>query len=369
MEWTREATIGCGSTATVSLATATHSGELFAAKSTELSHSKYLQTEQSILSKLNSPYLVKYIGFDITRENSQFYYNLFMEYLPRGTLHDEIRRHGGRLEEAMIRRYTRDILQGLEYLHESGVVHCDIKSSNILIGEKNAKISDLGCAKFFEKVSKIGDSHMVVFSGTPMFMSPEVVVGQDQGFEADIWALGCTVIEMATGKNPWPEVHDPISALYRIGFSGESPEIPRWLSQKGRDFLEICLRRNPNDRMAAKELLKHPFFEDLEFASSSSSSSPRSVFDQSVWDSFEAMESSSDHDGVSSLNSAASRMESLIGCEPNWIWDEDWITVRSNVKEESENLCDNEGVNVILDDNISVVYGLEMSFLGVHEGI
>ncbi|GMN51630.1 hypothetical protein TIFTF001_020785 [Ficus carica] len=386
MEWTREAVIGCGSSATVSLATATRSGELFAVKSTELSRSKFLQTEQAILSKLKySPYLVKYMGFDITREeNSQLYYNLFMEYLPRGTLFDEIGRRGGKLEEAMIRRYTWEILQGLEYLHASGVVHCDIKSTNILMGNENAKISDLGCAKFVENVSETGDSHEVVFSGTPMFMSPEVVLGQNQGFESDIWALGCTVIEMATGKNPWPEAHDPISVLYQIGFSGESPELPSSLSQKGKDFLEICLRRDPKERMTAKELSKHPFFEDLKSESEQVKdffmcSSPRSVCDLSVWDSIEVM-GSSDYE-VSSSNSAASRIERLIGPDFSAVgrdvlevsnvsdgsWDEDWITVRSHENEESEKVSENDDANVILGHEISVVYGLEVSFLGVNE--
>ncbi|PON62707.1 GPCR kinase [Parasponia andersonii] len=361
MEWTRGAMIGRGSTAAVYLATEVNSGELFAVKSADFSSSKLLKTEQSFLSKLNSPHVVKYMGFDITNENNQLLYNLFMEYLPRGTLRDEIRRQGGKLDQTMVRRYTWEILHGLEYLHANGIVHCDIKSSNILMGGKNVKVSDLGCAKRVRQVAGDGDSGVGKFSGTPIFMAPEVVRGEEQGFGADIWAVGCTVIEMATGKNPWPEVDDPLSALYRIGFSDRSPEFPSWFSEKAKDFLGICLTRDPKQRMSARDLLKHPFFEELGCETEQvkesmvfSSSSPKSVFDQSFWDSFEVT-----HE-VSPLNSATDRIESLIGGSmlevsngSNWSLDQDWIIVRSNFNEDSEELFNQNGT-------------LEMSFLEVH---
>ncbi|KAF2285726.1 hypothetical protein GH714_007446 [Hevea brasiliensis] len=91
-------------------------------------------------------------------------YNICMEYVAGGTLHDAIRRHGGQLDEPTIRLYTRDILQGLEYLHTNGLVHCDIKSKNVLISKEGAKIADFGCAKYVEKV---GGCAMSEFSGTP----------------------------------------------------------------------------------------------------------------------------------------------------------------------------------------------------------
>lgn len=354
MEWTRGSMIGRGSTATVSIATAIPSGELFAVKSTELSRSKCLQKEQNFLSKLCSPYIVKYRGFDITDESNQPFYNLFMEYISQGTLYDDIQRHGGGLEESVIRTYTRQILQGLEYLHANGLVHCDIKSQNILVGTKNAKIADLGCARLVEMFTGNGDSGTVTFSGTPMFMAPEVLRGEEQGFEADLWALGCTVIEMATGTSPWLDLDNLVSALYRIGFSDDVPEFPSWLSKKAKDFLSICLRREPKERMTARQLLEHPFLEEKDSQSDQVlneifMNSPNSVLDQSLWDSFEVNDSPqnpNDHEGSfsssSNSNSAATRMEELIGATmhhpsvsyvANWTWNEDWIEVRSNNNE------------------------------------
>ncbi|KAI3753369.1 hypothetical protein L2E82_25421 [Cichorium intybus] len=229
MGWTRGPVLGRGSSAAVSTATST-SGEVFAVKSMEFAQADSLRKEQHFLSTLKSPYVVNYKGCDITKEDGKMMYNLLMQYMPFGSIIDVVNgRNGGGLKSSEIVRYTREIVRGLEYLHSSGVVHCDIKGRNVLIDEIGAKIGDFGCAKLADEV--------VPVSGTPMFMAPEVARGEEQGFPADIWALGCTVIEMATGGSPWINVNDPVSVLYRIAFSGEIPEIPDGFSDQGKDFV------------------------------------------------------------------------------------------------------------------------------------
>ncbi|KAL2516405.1 mitogen-activated protein kinase kinase kinase 15 [Forsythia ovata] len=100
------------------------------------------------------------------------------------------------------------MVRGFNYLHLNGVVHGDIKGQNILIGEDGLKIADFGCSKLIhdDDDSVAGKSR---FSGTSAYMAPEVSRDEEQEFAADIWSLGCTVIEMATGCSPWPEIHDP----------------------------------------------------------------------------------------------------------------------------------------------------------------
>ncbi|XP_040987867.1 mitogen-activated protein kinase kinase kinase 18-like [Juglans microcarpa x Juglans regia] len=344
MEWIRGSIIGRGSTATVSLATTVPSGQLFAVKSAELSRSMFLQKEQYFLSQLCCPHIVEYIGFDVSYEGNKPMYNLWMEYVPGGTLYDAIQRHQGRLDEAMIRVYTKQILQGLEYLHANGLVHCDIKSQNILIGKDGSKIADLGCAKLVGKVAGNGDSSMSALSGTPMFMAPEVARGEEQGFPADVWALGCTIIEMATGSSPWPEMNDPVSVLYRIGFSADVLELPRGLSERAKDFLSKCLMRDPRERWTAKELLEHPFLAENDSYSIEvkelNMSSPNSVLDHGFWESMNVLEGRGNQTQESnSSNSPSERIRMLIGgtMPSDWTWNEDWITVRSDVIEEDEN--------------------------------
>ncbi|KAG5546566.1 hypothetical protein RHGRI_018665 [Rhododendron griersonianum] len=325
MEWSRGPTIGRGSSATVSVAAST-AGDLFAVKSAELSRSSLLQKEQQFLSQLSSPHIVQYKGFEITSEFNNPTYNLFMEYIPGGSISDKIKKEGGLLDELTIQLYTRQILIGLDYLHLNGLVHCDIKGENLLLGENGVKIADLGCAKRVEDTSAI--------SGTPAFMAPEVARGEKQGFEADVWALGCTIIEMATGSHPWPESNNPVSTLYRIGFSGDVPEPPAWFSDEATDFLSKCLERDCEERWTAQQLMKHPFLEQVF---DSNSDSPISVLDQGFWESLEESEDQRNSTHVSSSsNSPTERITSLISSDlPNWDWDEDWVTVRNKDIEES----------------------------------
>ncbi|MED6148268.1 hypothetical protein PIB30_051522 [Stylosanthes scabra] len=348
MEWFRGQIIGQGSSATVCLASSTTSAAVFAVKSAEFSQSQHLQTEQKILSTLSSPYIVTYKGFDITKEKNKLMFNLFMEYMPHGTLSN----HGGRLREPVIARYTEQVLKGLEYLHSRGLVHCDIKGSNILVGEGNCvKIADFGLTK------RLNESAGVPLAGTPAFMSPEAVRGEEQGYPCDVWGIGCTVIEMATGCSPWPKVKDPVSMLYHVGYSGEVPEIPRFLSEEAKDFLEKCLRRNPRERWSASQLLNHPFLG--EFSSkdgdcvvgesnnnSSSSWSPTSILDQGFWNSVEESELPIAAEGefvqTCCVHSASDRIKKLALCSggPNWNWEsENWITTRGNNNGKGEGSC------------------------------
>lgn len=330
MDWTRGRTIGHGSSAVVSLATSLSGDNVFAAKSAELSESEFLQREQQILSSLNSPHIITYKGCDITSEDNKLMYNIFMEYATGGTLTDAIRQHGGPLEEPMIVYYTRHMLQGLEYLHSKGFVHCDIKGRNILITGSGAKIGDFGCAKW--------QSEEVSTGGTPMFMAPEVARGEHQGFASDIWATGCTIIEMASGGAPWSNVTDPVTVLYRIAYSSELPELPGCLSNQAKDFLSKCLKRDPKERWTASQLLNHPFLEEFNSCtkpivqeSNSTSNSPTSILDQDIWDSVEETERSLGNliRSRSRINRLGERIQRLSCTDgPSWTWDDSWITVR-----------------------------------------
>ncbi|KAJ7946316.1 Protein kinase-like [Quillaja saponaria] len=331
MDWRRGHTVGRGSTATVSIATVHGSGQVYAVKSAELAKSKFLIREQKILSTFKCHHIVTYRGCDITTENGTLFYNMFMEYAPHGTVFDAIHERGG-LAEAIVRNYTRQILLGLQHLHSNGIVHCDIKGQNILVMDEGVKIADLGCARRVEDEVLNSDWST---AGTPMFMAPEVARGEQQGFPADVWALGCTVVEMVTGQAPWPDVADPVSTLYRIGFSGEVPKIPSFMSKQGKDFLSKCLIKNPDERWSVGELLKHGFLEEskllMKEINGSKSDTPTCVLDQDIWDSMEEyLETIQNPTHNCSSNSPMDRIQQLCGGQPNWKWDDNWVTVRSN---------------------------------------
>ncbi|XP_060215553.1 mitogen-activated protein kinase kinase kinase 18-like [Lycium barbarum] len=356
MNWTRGHNIGHGSTAVVSIAMSHCSGEIFAVKSSELSRSGFLQKEHKILSTLNSPYVVDYKGYDVTRENNSVMFNLMMEYMPDGTLIDEIRKQGGRLNEQLTGYCTKQIVQGLDYLHSKDIVHCDIKGHNILLGKTGAKIADFGCSKQVEPAEL--DSFAVPIGGTPMYMAPEVARGVEQEFPADIWALGCTIIEMATGGSPWTSVNNSASLLYYIAFSSQTPEIPKFLSSQARDFLSKCLIRNPKQRWSAKQLLNHPFLEELESYDKSNeefiTNSPTSMLDQGIWNSVEESESIDDStQNISSMDLPLQRVRNLglHSGKSGWRWDESWITVRN---------CNDDGNVICGMTDFSSTHGMEL---------
>ncbi|CAN6445569.1 unnamed protein product [Victoria cruziana] len=343
--WRRGAIIGRGSSATVSLAIFHDSGALFAVKSAQLPTAARLYHEHSILSSLSSPYIVRCLGIDITREGGSDLYNLFMEYFPRGTLCDEIKRQGGRLREPEIRRHVRSVLLGLRYLHGKGIVHRDIKGSNLLVSrDGDVRIGDLGCASRTGAAAEAGG-----LAGTPLFMAPEVARGQSQGTPADIWALGCTVVEMATGRPPWGgDVTDLVSALYRIGCTDAVPGLPENLSEEGRGFLGRCFCRNPSERWTAEQLLQHPFVNKLtsvEAAGKPFSDSPKSILDRDFWDSIperSSTQTGSETSGSSPVlapaPSASNRIRALFSPaarKPDWSWGDNWVPVRANSPKDS----------------------------------
>ncbi|KAK4369401.1 hypothetical protein RND71_013193 [Anisodus tanguticus] len=122
--------------------------------------------------QLSSHYIVSYKGYDVTKENDKLIFNLIIEYMSAGTIPDEIWKYGGRINESFIGYYTKQIVQGLEYLHSKGIAHYDIKGQNILLGKTGAKIADFGCARWVDLAQR--DEPI---SGTLMFMAPEVARG------------------------------------------------------------------------------------------------------------------------------------------------------------------------------------------------
>ncbi|GAB2227333.1 hypothetical protein Droror1_Dr00009150 [Drosera rotundifolia] len=349
--WVRGALVGQGSFATVNLAIpSTSTSCSMVVKSCDYSRSDSLKNEKEVLSRLpECPNIVRLLGDDVTVENGQTLFNLVFEYASCGNLADHIKNGFGgdrdyRYVESDVRFYVRSILRGLQVIHRNGFVHSDIKLQNILVFQDGTvKIADFGLAK-----KKNSGKGKFSYMGTPMYMSPEVVNGCQGESPADIWALGCAVVEMVTGKPAWncsPEC-DVSALMYRIGTRGETPEV-KVGSPELRDFVEKCFVRDPNERWTAEMLLDHPFvsgFEESEprrdCCKVTPSCSPRGPFD--FPDRVESPEfgswfgSEDDTESLSSLSLTASCLRNVAGriaelvCDglPEWLDSGEWIPVR-----------------------------------------
>ncbi|TKY59566.1 Mitogen-activated protein kinase kinase kinase 1 [Spatholobus suberectus] len=272
--WQKGDVLGNGSFGTV-YEGFTHDGFFFAVKEVSLMDEGgqgkqsifQLRQEITLLSKFEHENIVRYYGSD--EDKSKLY--IFLELMSKGSLASLYQKYS--LNDSQVSAYTRQILRGLKYLHDHDVVHRDIKCANILVDVNGAvKLADFGLAK----ATKFND--VKSSKGSPYWMAPEVVNLKNQGYglAADIWSLGCTVLEMLTRKPPYSDL-EGMQALFRIG-RGEPPPIPEYLSKDARDFILQCLQVNPNNRPTAAQLLDHPFLRRTLLSPLSSASPLRNIY-------------------------------------------------------------------------------------------
>uniref|UniRef100_A0A0N5AMA4 Protein kinase domain-containing protein n=1 Tax=Syphacia muris TaxID=451379 RepID=A0A0N5AMA4_9BILA len=216
-----------------------------------------LENEINLLSTIQHPRVVQYLGAYRTDDSL----SIFMEYMAGGSVKDLIASYGA-LSDSVARKYTFQVLQGLAYLHRNEMIHRDIKTANILRDSSgNVKISDFGSAKRLQKICSQQTASMN-FIGTPHYMAPEVVNQKSSyGRKADIWSLGCTLLEMLTGSPPWAN-YEPMSAIYNIATHNPPYKLPPTTDPSLVQLLTVLLERNPEKRPNASELLKsHPAFQ------------------------------------------------------------------------------------------------------------
>ncbi|CAJ1451004.1 unnamed protein product [Effrenium voratum] len=208
-----------------------------------------LENEVNIMKALQHPHIVAYLGHDYMDE-CLF---LYLEHLPGGSITQALNEFGP-FDESLMASYARQALEGLEYLHtcEPAVIHRDIKGSNILIGDGDTvKLADFGCSK------RTDETLTHTMRGSIPWMAPEVLAHARYGRAADLWSFGCVVIEMGTANIPWGRFEHHMAALVKIGLSQETPPLPEQVSLQCKDFISSCVRRNPDERLTATELLHH----------------------------------------------------------------------------------------------------------------
>ncbi|XP_010450517.1 PREDICTED: mitogen-activated protein kinase kinase kinase 1 isoform X1 [Camelina sativa] len=210
---------------------------------------EHLEQEIALLNQLQHKNIVRYRG--TAKDGSKFY--IFLELVTKWSLLNLYQRYP--LLDSVVSNYTRQILDGLISLHDKGFIHRDINCANILVDANgDVKLADIGLAK----ESKLNDIKSC--KGTSVWMAPEVIntkPNDGYGSPADIWSLGCTVLEMLTGQILYSDL-EPLAALFKIA-RGTLPELPDTLSQDTLDFILKCLKVNPDERPTAAELLNHPF--------------------------------------------------------------------------------------------------------------
>ncbi|TKY87738.1 hypothetical protein EX895_003319 [Sporisorium graminicola] len=252
--------IGRGQFGSVYRALNLNSGQMVAVKRIKLEGRSddevtELMGEVDLLKSLTHPSVVKYEGLvrgpDVV--------SIILEYVENGSLLHTLKAFGN-FPEKLVASYVVKILEGLNYLHEQNVVHCDLKAANILTTKNgNVKLSDFGVSLNLKAVKKMGNKNDAI--GTPNWMAPEVIELKGVTTAADIWSLGCTIIELLTGKPPYYDML-AMSAMFRI-VEDDCPPIPEKCTDALRDLLKQCFNKDPTKRPSAEMLFEHEWMQQV----------------------------------------------------------------------------------------------------------
>ncbi|KAF2644367.1 Pkinase-domain-containing protein [Massarina eburnea CBS 473.64] len=250
--YTKQQCIGGGSFGRVYKGIDRRTGQLVAIKVIDVENAEDevddIITEIAILSGMNSPYVTKYYGSYL--HGSDLW--IVMEFCSGGSCADLMK--PGPIGETEIAVMLKELLMGLSYLHDDHKLHRDIKAANILVGANGqVKLADFGVSGQLSATMTKKNT----FVGTPFWMAPEVIKQSGYDHKADIWSLGITALELAQGEPPYADIH-PMKVLFLIP-KNPSPILSGNFSRQFKDFVDLCLQKDPRQRPSAKQLLQTDF--------------------------------------------------------------------------------------------------------------
>ncbi|XP_061071739.1 protein kinase C delta type-like [Conger conger] len=218
---------------------------------------QYLMSEKSVLTlAAGSPFL-GHLYFTFQTSDTLFF---VMEYLNGGDLffHKE---QIGCFDLISTQFYAAEMICGLQFLHRNGVIYRDLKPENVMLDrDGHIKIVDFGLSK----LNMLGDERAKTFCGTPHYIAPEIILGQQYFSPVDWWSFGVLLFEMLTDLRPF---HGANKKEVYVSVCMDIPKYPNWINQESKDIMEKLLEKDPNHRLGTfGNIREHPFFESIDWA-------------------------------------------------------------------------------------------------------
>uniref|UniRef100_A0A1I8HYN8 non-specific serine/threonine protein kinase n=1 Tax=Macrostomum lignano TaxID=282301 RepID=A0A1I8HYN8_9PLAT len=228
---------------------------------------KNLRREGRILQQIRHSNVVQLLEV-LETENS---YYLIVELCRGGDMMDHIVKKT-RLSEAETKRYIRQVVLAIDYMHKLGILHRDLKIENLLLTDNQmVKIIDFGLSNMVKTIAE-GDENIVTElcktqCGSPAYAAPEVLSHKPYGTAVDVWSIGVNMFAMLTGNLPFTVKPFNIKALCQKMLSGEINALPKDISRNCRDLLMKFLNPAPEARIKLRDVMAHPWLQEAGGAS------------------------------------------------------------------------------------------------------